>query len=68
MKASDIVILVLAILMLMSGVVAIIIGTETSHAPKKEMTPSMKRKARILQIGGILLFLGGIFVSNLIAR
>ena len=68
MTAQVVVTFTVTLLMLIGGVAIIVIGTEISHTPRKDMTPKLKRKARTLQWGGIMLFLGGMIVSSFIAR
>ena len=60
--------LTVSLLMLIGGVIVIVIGTELSIKPMKDMTPKLKRKARLLQLGGILFFIGGMIVASFIAR
>ncbi len=67
MSVIDVVLFAVSILMLIGGIAGIIIGTEILPDNPRKRTTTIIRKARILQWGGILLFLGGIFVSSLIA-
>ena len=68
MSVIDVVILVVSTLMLIGGVAGIIIGTEILPGNPQKRTSEIIIKARILQWGGVLLFLGGIFVASLIAK